>query len=464
MARYYLLCEGTASLNQQSRRSARHQSTWDYCFPKAAPGFLFHDTESDLNPADLRRPLHTLLEIYDKGKEVFLVRINNKTLFASFSLAGIPHPFPDRRYAPKHRDILRSEGEKYTEGFLLQDATDPTSEIKRFKWNDLYENCERLERFTDSCPCPAAGYECKEEILPRVFDVPVEVLRTDYGIPAASTLKRIRYKNIAGFEYISGALTTSHDFMEALRPWDYHDFDCIDAKKAEYKTRGVSRKYLDQFRKEKCSVCCFAAGETSCGLEKHCPDSTDEATAWSNLALEYQHEGLGQQPNPRMQFTPEQVNYLIRHAGTEFRTNVMTGNRSITCMFAGFFRSGGVWQYAIAPIGRPYTRRKLFDSYEALYAATSNIAPATAVPKVEIPYNQRLAASILGDKSTFFKYADYSIKLDHDAVYLTTASDRWQQITTSLRDADTVDEYYRMSFGKRGFIKAQEKRATYQGV
>ena len=459
MARYYLLCNGTASL--EVRQHARSTDSWQHCFPKAAAGFLFHDTDAPLEPAALRRPLHTLLEIYEQGKEVFVVRVSDKTLFASFSLAGVPHPLATRTYDAKHKDMLRANADKYSEGYLFRDVRDPHTPIVSFEWNGLYDNCERLERFTDSCPCPDAGYVCTETILPALWDVPLEALRTDYGSPDANTLNRKRYANIAGFEYLSGALTTPHDFMEAMRPWDYHDFELVNKRKEEYKNRGVQRKQLDQFRKSQCGVCCFADKGESCGLERQCNQSTDETAAWAVLHASYAQEGLGQQPSDRMGFTPEQVSYLISKAGDEFRFDGFSDNRSIRSQFAGFFRKDNTWGYAIVTVGRPYTRRNWFINYAKLYEATRGLLPERMTPRIDIPYNQRLAASILGSKGTHFKYHDHRVKLDGRGVTLTTASDRQIVASSHLTDTSSVREYYRMAFGKYQYVRARELHQAY---
>lgn len=356
MARYYLITEGTPGV-KDFRRHLR-------VYPNNPPGFLFVDTDNGLTPADLRLPLFRLSRLFEGSRKAFGVSVAIPgaagALFVSFSLRGLFYPV--RVYQSKTQDYLRSLSS--SPGFFIEDVLTPTSAIREFSWDSIYDSCERLERLTDSCPCIIDPRECKRENVPKTLHVSEEELTLDFGTISSNPFTRKEYAKLAGFEYLTGAYTTTRDFTESLRPYTDHNLSAIAEKTKEYAERGQQRKKENEYKNKECVRCVFNPPRKSCRAIKYCRNGGIDATQL-NLTMRHWSQTRGLHALP---YTRNELEFLVRAAGTRIRTNKLTGKKQVDAILAGFQWSPQTqgFAYTVVAAGRPYNRIRQYATYVEL--------------------------------------------------------------------------------------------------
>lgn len=395
MARYYTLCETTPGKSQGKRNS---QNRYLRVYP-ASEGFLFHDTEDPLTFTSIQKALWMLSDLYEDAKRVIAIRVDARTIMATFSTAALPRPARPgfgRYSTEKPEEYLESTG---LTGWLLQDIKDPTSEPITVDYNDLYNDCIMLERVTDNCPCvkqtegtcfPSTVYQRYPWLADNT---------TNYNATEVSKFRTKRYEHVASFKYISGQLAISADFTDAVRPWDNYDFDLVEGRTEDFAERGKDLSHRSTHRKVECSQCTFAAKKygngsyTDCGHIKDCHSHTTEEQAWAVLfdwlnSTEFVTGSSG--------FTTTEINFLIKEAGRLELSRSISDTRKVPTYLAGF-HSGytfGHTQYMVTAARGHLSRHKYYGSYEDLRIDYPMLPASADIPTIPLDPKMLLAHAI----------------------------------------------------------------------
>lgn len=383
----------------------RHDS-YAYVYPSAPRGFLFHDDEG-LEPIQLRRALRTLtstIEEDDRPEEhipALLITVNANTIAATYSLRAFPTPVKVGRgqwvngQQSRGTEWLATQGQ-HLRVAIISDVNNPLSNIDYVTPSELYEQCTELVRFTGMCPCDLDGAPCRESLVhPHLTEITEADMVSDYYLEKED-VRFARYKQVAGFEYASPAMTTVQDFEKGNRPWDDHDFAVVPARKAEFAARGSRKSNEHQKRSLECSQCTFQTltykGEaTDCGWIRNCKGPVSVDQGYQALRGWYDTVGFDDMPG----FTEGQRNYLLLLGGKEVRAQISGATRRIKAVYAGFLRCGypGKWEYKLSANAGDLTRGETFKSYAALRTVLPDLP---LDPQVDMPYLTRLAAASLG--------------------------------------------------------------------
>lgn len=391
MARYYLLTEFTPSYVPQGRVLHRR------VFSCAPQGFLFHDTAPELHLRTILRPLRALAQLCGSVHKALVLRVDAQTLVATFSLAGFPYPVQVNLPAPYESSDESFEwlNKNPLRGWLIPDVHNPHLAPIPCVPGDYYDACTELSKFTGGCPCPLlkAGV-CQEKYLvpnlPAGFDL--HDLITDFTIPESS-LKRVKYRRLNAFEYITGTYTQEEEFAEALRPWDAHTFSSVEVQRTKYAKRGAVNSFRAAFRKAQCATCCFMQPRygkpDECGASGGCEGATNEASAWGLLYQWYRQSGFDNTPG----FTNAERDYLIEAAGRSSLAKGICSRRTQT-LYGGFVYTNQTWSYRLsADAGNPQ-RTIDIPSWGRLKTILPEL-PDT-LPATTLQSQDRLACAILG--------------------------------------------------------------------
>lgn len=441
MARYYLIAKLTAGYNA-------YRNKFSYIYPRAPDGFLFHDTDDDLPLSAIQLPLKKLSELFEDATKALVLRVDANTLIATFSLNGFPYP---TKYGYNSDEWLQRE---QLEGYLISDVNDPKA-VHVCNPDDVYSNCIELPRYTGGCPCPLQRTgECKEKNLypnlPAAF-TPAD-MHTDFLIEKES-LKRVKYKKLVDFEFVSGALTTVGDFQDAIRPWNTHDFDQVEYRKAELSSRGKERHRRDKFRKEKCKTCCFAVTGNNfirdCGQLNRCDAPVSETTAWALVWQWYRDSKFESIPG----FTPEQRDFLILKAGDNYSCRAINKTRRTKVKLAGFVQDlSNNWCYQLSAAAGALQRFVYVASWGELVAIIPELSQEFS--PAELNSKTRLACAILGSQRYIYQvhrghYPLYKVQVYATYVEATGAAARYEATTKTLStglDAN-VKKYFTLALG-----------------
>lgn len=393
MAKYFTLCEFTPSI-------ARYGNQWNRVYSLPPQGILFHDTEKALNAKDITRALFVLGECADGADKAIVVRVNNNTLAATFSLKGFPTPV---RAGLSYTSFQTTEWlNKFgIQGWLVRDVSKPQLAPVPVDFNAIYDNCLSLLRLADKCPCPKLGNgDCFKEVISPNIPPEFTALSSDYTINAA-LFRRVKYKAIAGFEYIPGAATTENDFSSSMRPWDYHDFSIVEHRREQLSSRGRERTRRAIHRKQECSKCAFSHVDRNtgsfkdCGTIASCTSGISTGDAWALLHQWYHQHGFDSMPG----FTPSERNFLLLKGGTDSHAKVFGASRRVKIVYGGF-RSPGYWgfspnwKYYLSARAGDLQRYEAFSSYAALRKVLPEL-PET-VPVGTVPTRDLLGCAIAG--------------------------------------------------------------------
>jgi len=486
MSRFYFVCEFTPSYLYSGR--IPQDSIYGRVYPGAPEGFLFHDTENALGIRDILRPLRDLSALFEGATKALVLRHDDHSLVATFSLAAFPTPARRRIHKYAYRGGVYSEGphggdwlqDNNPQGWLISDVNDPTVPPTACAPNDIFDQCTRLSRFAGNCPCTLLKTgECATRYLypnlPSPFN-DAQTMRVDYLIDAKS-LKRVRYKNVADFELISGALTVNADFTPSVRPWDDHDFSLIEARRRKLSVRGKVRHLRDKFRQAQCAKCCFAdkpkgAKEkvVDCGQVDACTEATSSATAWGLIYHWYKTMNFESMPG----FTPAQRDYLIQVAGRETSAKAISAVRRTRVIYAGFrarqshaYSSaiGNVhWHYHLAAAAGDLQRSSSYGSWSDLKKVLPEL-PET-IESTPLPSKVKLACAIFGSRLYGITepgkswYPLYKVALRGSYVVATGTNARYESTAEGL-DTDLCDvkEYFARVPGLAGNYKEAPRLA-----
>jgi hypothetical protein len=450
MPRYYILTEFTPSVKQHG---VIHQRV----YPGAPTGFVFHDTEKDLSVKDILRPLHRLADLFDNATRVLIIRQTSNTLVATFSLSGFLTPALIRaaywKSSPDDHEWLTRHA---PEGWLIPDIHNPAQAPIQCNPDDLYSQCTELLRYTGGCPCDllASGECVRRNVYPHLPpEFTEEVMRTDYMI-LKDNLKRVKYKTVSGFTYITGGHTTTTEFSEAIRPWDTHDFSVVSKRQTALSNRGKLRHIRKKFKEAHCRTCCFvttvyhSGGVEHCGDIANCESATRTTDAWLLLYNWYNnHSGFENMPG----FTAVQRDYLIRAAGTETRARLFT-NRRCKTLYGGFVFAVGEWRYCLSAAAGDLQRNLKVSSWKQLKSYLPELPDIIDTPRVDA--QTKLACAALGTGYVVRRrpyHPVYKIVLEHGYVEAVGAACRYlsgSELLDTGVNAD-VKPYFTVIFGYR---------------
>lgn len=421
--------------------------------------------------SDIRRPLHRLSELFEGATKALVIRHDDKTLVATFSLAAMPKPVRIQKepYKPSTTDYEWLEHSGLS-GWFIPDVNNPSLAAIECVPDDIYSHCMELTRYTNSCPCPMqATGECDSKYLypnvPEGFSV--ADMQTDYLIDR-TVLKRVRYKKLSDFELTSGGLTNAGNFAKAMRPWDDHEFQHVSSRRLELSARGHARHVRAKFRKAQCSKCCFVTehydGEIhDCGCIEDCKEPTDATTAWALLFYWYEHCGF----EPMEGFTNAQRDYLIQAAGDELLVQAIASRRTKTIL-GGFVRGYNVgrrrdcWFYRLSAAGGDIQRSKDVECWKDLKEIIPGLPDKPKPDKLSS--KTKLACAILGSQkhgiTELYKkyYPIYKITVNGGGVEASGAATRYESTSLSLHTDkyESVKDYYHAVRGWR-FSEAPKK-------
>ena len=408
----------------------------------SADGFLFHDSENDISVNDIRKALHTLSETCEGRDErprvntAYVVQLNERTLAASFSLRGVPHP-EEASYWDLQKGVTDLHAKTPLRGWFIDKLDDLSSAPVRWEYNAIYDACILLERATGACPCPkATDGSCRNTILRSALPKAMQTDDVFDGIyrlePEA--FKRVRYKTLPGdWVFTSSKATTHDDFARTLRPWDDYDFSLSSDRKTTLKARGVARHVREKFRENKCTVCEFAVTTykgaiKDCGYVRGCSEPTDAIEA--NGAIEAWLDASGFM---KMEgFSDRERDYLIRAAGIQYFSSALGGQRRMHTILAGFHRKhGGLqgpWIYKVAAAKGGLARYTNFTSYEELRTRIPELPAPTAIPDID-PISRRAYYALACIGSQGRRYYAYHGQLPVRKVELTETRVNWDVAT-----------------------------------
>jgi hypothetical protein len=391
MPKYYSLCDASPSVNTYANKYKR-------VFDRAPQGYLFHDTEG-LHVSALRKPLFILSELYPpEAKAVVYVRVNAETIMATFSTAGVP--VPTATVSDPYRDKLGYEylGKHRPTGWLQKNVRDPAEEIAAVNYDDIYDTCTMLERFTGKCPCPKlAEGTCWPITLYKQYPWLSETL-SNFTAQEPSVYKRKRFEAIDGFKYTPGSYTTKHDFEESVRPWDSYDFSIVDERIKAFAERGEENARRTAHRKIACSQCAFSIKKhtgnyADCGSIAECREHITEEEAWTAL-----YDWLNLTPFVKgfPGFSLPEIHYLMAMAGSEYLSRAITPTRDTLTKLAGFrlYAGSPEFIYRVVPCKGNKQRRTKVESYAALREYFPILPKSEDIPKTELLPKQVLAHAI----------------------------------------------------------------------
>lgn len=460
MPRYYSVCEATPSHRLSKRNFLR-------VYGNAPLGYLFHDTEEYLEVDMLRKPMFILSELYEGAKTVIYVRVDNRTIMATFNTAGIPRParMGDREFLSKNRLF----------GWLQKDVRDPASDAILADYDDIYDTCTMLERFTGNCPCPKLEEgTCLTTTMYAAHPWLAEQ-STSFTDPEMTEYKRKRYCDLNGFVFTPGQYSINADFTDAIRPWDNYDFALVAARSQEFSERGAENARRFAHRKIECSQCAFSTKQRDgtykdCGQARSCHTHTTEEQTWDIL-----YAWLASTPyeNNTSKFTVREIHYLMHISGEDHLTRAITPTRNGATKLAGFRLAGDDLQYRLAPCQGNTTRKVKYDSYAALRKVIPALPESEDIPDMALDRKHVLAHAIFSTwgyvhtRDGHQPHPVYSItKLRHETI-LTGTSTRSTFWAYCLTPASHVMEFFSRLW-PHGYANASERmrgvRAAGQNV
>jgi hypothetical protein len=401
MSRHYTVCEMTPSSTTPTRHSSR---SFVRVYPRARHGFLFHDTDAPLDIADIRHALLRLSSLHQIGEgdsettanQALVLRINDHTLACSFSISAFPQPASLR--GPYDRSINNTPkyeflGRANLSGWLLTEVNNPACKPVPFKPNDYYDNCERLERLTENCPCALLkDRECINTLVRPSLPEPLSTTEVfDRDFPLSYTmLRKVAYRKLPGDWALASPKTTGwDDFAETFRPWDYHNFANVDTRKAEISDRAKKRYTREKKRASQCAACVFSKKYPNlvedCGQLNSCTEPVTE-----EMALTVIDDWLDESGFLTMKgFTAAQRDILISLSGETVMAKMFGSARRISCMYAGFYVTDNAngWKFRMVTEGANLQRAQDFSSYAELQEVLLtlpdvDITPVTFTRKV----------------------------------------------------------------------------------
>ncbi len=389
--RYYTVCEMTPA-----RDFNTYRNTYFRIYPNSPSGFLFHDTEEALTFPSIQRALFVLSELYDiesaKTMPVVAARVDANTIVATFNTQAFPRPKKIERHGTEPYEFLSTT---QLEGWVHEDIRKPSVDAKYLRFDQAYEHCTMLERFTGHCPCPKLNEgTC---LTGTVFtEFPWLELRS-YNDPDGAMFKRQRYKEVDDFKYISAQYTTKEDFTDARRPWNHHDFKLVEERTHEFSLRGKANARRHHVRKEICSKCAFSCatntgGYKDCGQVDDCSEASDDKDV-----LQLLHRWFDQTPFVVGSdgFTVKQIEYLVRMSGTVFEARTFSEARAVGSKYAGFrMRPFVPFHYAIAPTKGDLTRVIKCFNYDDLRRYLPLLPDEKDMPEWEVPTRMLMAHAI----------------------------------------------------------------------
>jgi len=436
MPRYYSVCEATPSVHTYTR-SRKYMRV----YASAPMGYIFHDTEESLDVNTLRKPMFVLSELYENVKIGIYVRVNAHTIMATFNTGGIPRP-------------ARVQGGEYLDknklvGWLQKDVRDPTSDLTRVNYDDVYDTCTMLERFTGHCPCVKL---LEGTCLPTTLYVQYPWLAdnaTSFVDPEVGTYKRKRYHVLNDFTYTPGQYSIQEDFAESVRPWDNYDFSLVEKRANAFSERGSENARRFAHRKIECSQCAFSTKQRSgtyedCGQIRTCTEHTTDEQAWSAL-----YSWLERTPYEAgtSDFALHEIHYLMQIAGEDHLSRAVTPTRNTKTKLGGFRLIGEHLSFRVAPCQGTPTRKKRFDSYTELRTAFPMLLESDKIPETFLDRKHVLAHAIFSTwnvvqpRNGHQPHPVYSITKLRDETTLTGTSTRNTFCAYHLTPTSHVMEY-----------------------
>jgi hypothetical protein len=442
MPRYYSVCEFTPSFLKGSRGS-RYNKYYLRVYNTAPEGYIFHDSENPLDFNHLQRALYLLSSLYDESaKAVVGVRIDAKTIAVTFNTTGFPKPARDggQEFISNNR----------LTGWLQENVRDPSCENIPVDFDDIYDQCVMLERFTGHCPCPKLDEgTCLPSTVYAQFPWLADKTAT-YSAPPSSEYKRVKYNEIDSFVYTPGQYSVKDDFTDAVRPWDNYDFSLVPVRKDEFSERGSSNARRHVHRKEVCSQCVFSTKKHTgtyedCGQVNSCKNSITEDEAWTALYKWLDEATPYTTGNDA--FALHEIHYLMSMADTDMLSRAITPTRNILTKLAGFSGRDTI-RYRIVPCQGDTERRALFSSYAELRATFPTLPHSKDIPETHIDKKLVLAHAIYSTWSSIRSsghqpHPVYSITHSRGEVHLTGTTSRSTFHASSLGLATHVMSYFR---------------------
>ncbi len=369
---------------------------------------MFHDTEGLPEFHDVQRALWKLSDFYEGARCVYAIRVDPKTIFASFNTASIPHPVQLERWV--RDEIVKYEwiGDSKLKGWLVDDIKNPKTIVKALNYDDMYQGCLQLERSMGECPCPRLKEgSCYPITIGRMMPRLLETI-ADFGNVEPARHQNTTYKEICGFEYTPGLYLIDGAFVDAIRPWDNYDFSLVPARKKEFKERGENRARRHLYRKETCSQCAFKRTQhddvIDCGRVDFCERSTTEAEIeellwrWLGLNTPFRDGSEG--------FLPQEIKFLMKHSGVKLKSAALS-DRTIDIRLAGFRSYGnstyqnGITYKIVADRG-DLSRNKEYSTYTDLREAVPMLPDPLKIPYTEIHDNFMLAHAVFSQVTQRF--------------------------------------------------------------
>lgn len=384
MPRHYSICEMTPSVFHR-----RTHSDFVRVYPQAPQGYLFHDSEKPIEFSDIHRPLFVLSELYTEGvKAVIGIQVDANTIVATFNTAGIPRP--------AKVGMVEHLSQHQYKGWVHPDIRDPASEAVVVNYDDIYDACTMLERFTGHCPCPKqAEGTCFSSTVFARFPWLAERLN-NYSNPDAGQYKRVRYKDLYGFEYTSGQLSIKDNFTESVRPWDNYDFNLVPLRKKEFAFRGEEASRRSGHRTNECPKCAFSTKKhtgtyADCGEIRSCTKHATTEEAWRVLYDWLDKDTPYTRGNP--QFALHEIHYLMHMSGTEALSRAITPTRFTQTRLAGFAGQGTLG-YRLVPCQGNTQRRRIFRSYASIREEFPDLPDTKDIPEITLTRHEILAHAI----------------------------------------------------------------------
>lgn len=436
MSRYYSICETTPSV--QIYRDARRYLR---VYNNAPVGYLFHDTEAPLDVNALLKPMFVLSELYEGAQVGIYIRVDAHTVMGTFNTGGIPRPsrVGDVEYIGKNKMV----------GWLQKDVRDPEGDVTFVDYDDIYDTCTMLERFTGHCPCPRLNAGTCLPITMYVKHPWLTDTVTSFVNPEMETYKRKRYCVLNDFKFTSGAHTIRADFAEAVRPWDNYDFSLVAARSQIFAERGAENSRRFAHRAVECSQCAFSTKQHTgayedCGQISSCKSHTTEDQAWTAL-----YDWLKQTPyeTGAPEFALHEIHYLMQIAGEDHLSKAITPTRYTTTKLGGFRLIGADLSFRVAPCQGSTARKKRFDSYTKLRTAFPMLLESDKIPEMFLARKHVLAHAIFSTWSDIQpenghqRHPVYSITKLRDETILTGTSTRSTFHAYQLTPMSHVMEY-----------------------
>lgn len=365
MEGFYTVCRFTEAHGPSYSRK--------YRYPKAPHAFVFH-RDDGLNVKEILKPLFRLAKLHKPSKQALVLRVDEGTLVATFSLRGFPHPTKYKIW--NEPDVVYPVSEDDLTGWFIRNVSSLAIDPVPVNIGEIYDTCFHITRHADQCPCDLLRTgQCFTDVvkphLPPEFDA--NVMQIDHGELPSKVFKTVEYENIYGFKYVSPGLTTDRDFVKAHRAWNEIDFSCVEERKEKLSSRGKDRKKNNAFRKAHCSRCVFRTDDYSgdrlitkdCGEIWACKEHTSVTTAHAALAKYYTNSGFENMQG----FTANERDYLISRSNEELKIRGIFSEKRKTAVKFGFFQQNLTteqWAFSIVAAAGYLTRDKLYFSYADL--------------------------------------------------------------------------------------------------